>query len=99
MTSYRLPVAVSLVAAAMLAIGSPALAATASSAAKPAPKLATAKTHPAMIAAKSKPAAPRMVAVRQAVSGRMVKARLGNGQIVTYNCSLSGNQAKQVCKR
>ena len=105
MTSYRLPVAASLVAAAMLAIGNPALAATASPAAKPkiaakpAPKLAAVKAHPAMVAAKPKPAVPRMAAVRPAVSGRMVKARLGNGQIVTYNCSLAGNQTKQVCKR
>ena len=42
----------------------------------------------------SKTAAPRTAA-----GGRMVRARLSNGQTVTYNCSLAGNATKQACKR
>jgi hypothetical protein len=119
MSSFKLPVVAGLVAATVLAIGSPALAATASqtakpkmtakSAAKPAPKLAASKAHPVTVAAKPKPSffaaakaklvAPRAVAARPAANGRMVQARLSNGKVVTYNCSLAGNQTKQVCKR
>ena len=46
----------------------------------------------------TKPAvAPRTTA--HATNGRMVRARLANGQIVTYNCSLAGNLTKTACKR
>jgi hypothetical protein len=31
-------------------------------------------------------------------NGRMVRAKLANGQTVTYNCSLPGNATKQACK-
>ncbi len=45
-----------------------------------------------------KPAvAPRSAA--PSANGRMVRARLANGQMVTYNCSLAGNAAKTACKR
>ena len=94
MTNFKFLFAMS-GAAALLAIGGPALATTAGPAAKP----AAAKPHPALVAAKPKPAAPRMIAARPAASGRMVRAKLGNGKVVTYNCSLAGNQTKQVCKR
>ena len=94
MKSFKLPVAVGIVAAAMLASGSPALAATASPATKP-----VARSAPKLVAAKPKPAAMHAVAARPAANGRMVQARLGNGKVVTYNCSLAGNQTKQVCKR
>lgn len=30
--------------------------------------------------------------------GRMVTARLANGKIVTYDCSLAGNKTKTACK-
>lgn len=40
--------------------------------------------------------APRVAAARP--NGRMVQARLSNGKIVTYNCSLVGNQSKQACR-
>ena len=40
--------------------------------------------------------APRATAARP--NGRMVQARLANGKIVTYNCSLAGNQTKQACR-
>ena len=45
------------------------------------------------------PAAARP-ATRVAASGngRMVRAKLANGQTVTYNCSLAGNKVKQACK-
>lgn len=114
MTSFKFPVVAGLVAATVLAIGSPALAATGSQTAKPTltarpavkqaakahPVLVAAKPKPAFIApAKSRPSAQRAVVARPATTGRMVKARLGNGQVVTYNCSLAGNQTKQVCKR
>ena len=40
--------------------------------------------------------APLVAAARP--NGRMVQARLSNGKIVTYNCSLAGNQSKQACR-
>ena len=51
-----------------------------------APLRAAAAVHPA----------PRVAASRP--NGRMVQARLSNGKIVTYNCSLAGNQTKQACR-
>ncbi len=108
MTQYELPRLVALAAAAALSFGSPALAATA---AKPAAKVVVkpvAKPHPVaakpapkpMVAvAKPRPAAVHAPAPRPAAQGRMVRARLANGQVVTYNCSLPGNQTKQACKR
>ncbi|MEY2925574.1 MAG: hypothetical protein RL367_51 [Pseudomonadota bacterium] len=43
-------------------------------------------------------AAHPVAAARPAAQGRMVRAKLANGQIVTYNCSLPGNAVKQACK-
>ena len=40
--------------------------------------------------------ATRVAAAR--TNGRMVQARLANGKIVTYNCSLAGNRTKQACR-
>lgn len=80
-------------------------------AAKPsAAKPTTAKLAPAKVAAKpvaakpaAKPAAAKLAVAhapsKPAAQGRMVRARLANGQMVTYNCSLPGNQTKQACKR
>ena len=94
MTQFKLPLLAGLAAAAVLSLGSPALAVTAAkpavTAAKPAAKVAAKpafKAHPAALHAKP------------AATGRVVTARQSNGKTVTYNCSLAGNQTKQACKR
>jgi len=95
MTQFKLPLLAGLAAAAVLSLGSPALAVTAAKpaatvAAKPAVKVAAKpafKAHPAALHAKP------------AATGRVVTARQSNGKTVTYNCSLAGNQTKQACKR
>ena len=44
-------------------------------------------------------AAPRPArAPARVVTGRMVQARLSNGKVVTYNCSLAGNATKTACR-
>ena len=95
MTQFKLPLLAGLAAAAVLSLGSPALAVTAAKpaatvAAKPAVKVAAKpafKAHPAALHAKP------------AATGRVVTARQSNGKTVTYNCSLAGNKTKQACKR
>ena len=96
------PAAVKTVAAkpvtAKSTVAKPAAAKTVT--AKPA-ALPRAAAAPRATAAVARPAtrtfAPRAVAPQG--GGRMVNARLSNGQTVTYNCSLAGNQTKQACKR
>ena len=94
-------------AATLAIISLPALATTTSTAAKPitahaAKPAATHTVHTKAIAAaplRAAPAvrlAPRVAAARP--NGRMVQARLSNGKIVTFNCSLAGNQSKQACR-
>ena len=93
--------------AALAIISLPALATTTSTAAKPvtahaAKPAAIHAVHSKAVAAapaRAVPAvrlAPRVAAARP--NGRMVQARLSNGKIVTYNCSLAGNQSKQACR-
>ena len=111
MTQFKLPLLAGLAAAAVLSLGSPALAVTAAKpaatvAAKPAVKVAA---KPAVkVAAKpavkvaAKPAFkahPAALHAKPAATGRVVTARQSNGKTVTYNCSLAGNQTKQACKR
>lgn len=91
MTQFKLPLLAGLAAAAVLSLGSPALAVTA---AKPAVKVA------AKVAAKPAfKAHPAALHAKPAATGRVVTARQSNGKTVTYNCSLAGNKTKQACKR
>lgn len=55
----------------------------------------TAHVTPVRAAAPARPVT-RVAATHPA--GRMVQARLSNGKIVTYNCSLAGNANKTACR-
>ena len=98
--------------AALAVISMPAMAATPATAAKPAVAHAARPATVARTAAIAKPATvARAAPVRAAPAtlpkarvaaahphGRMVRTRLSNGKVVTYNCSLPGNAAKAACK-
>ena len=103
MTQFKLPLLAGLAAAAVLSLGSPALAVTAAKpaatvAAKPAVKVA-AKPAVKVAAKPAFKAHPAALHAKPAATGRVVTARQSNGKTVTYNCSLAGNQTKQACKR
>jgi hypothetical protein len=58
-----------------------------------------AAAKPSIFARAAAPAArPATRISSNRATGRMVTTRTSTGKTVTYNCSLAGNQTKQVCK-
>ncbi|WP_281061187.1 hypothetical protein [Sphingobium sp. Sx8-8] len=76
----------------------PAVAAKPLVAAKPVPAAQPVVAAKPVTATKPMTAAKPMMAAKPGAAPRMVRARLSNGKMVTYNCSLPGNQNKTACK-